>query len=64
MEAWKQWIGGLGAVELDEVLQAVIGRYGVLYPDQEVSVLCVDRTGGRTEQIDEVIRLLEGLKRD
>lgn len=62
MEDWKQWIDGLGKMELETILRAVIHRYGVLYPDQEVCVLCVDRTDERIRQIDGIIKMLERMK--
>ena len=62
MERWEHWVRGLESAELEAVLRAVLHRYGQLCPDQEVCVLCVDRTGERASQIDGVIGLLERMK--
>ncbi len=48
--------------EIEEVLQAVLNRYGELFPDWEVSAISLQKSKDRNEQLDRNIALLQKLK--
>ena len=48
--------------EVEEMMMALIKRYKELFPDWELSIVAVEKTGDRNAQIDKVIELLEKLK--
>lgn len=48
--------------EIQEMMTALLKRYKELFPNWEVSVISVEKTGDRNKQIDETIQLLEKLK--
>ena len=49
-------------IEIERLLKAVLQRYGVLFPDWELSVVSVEKNTDRNEQIDRMIELLEKMK--
>ena len=49
-------------LELEAMMAALLKRYGEVFPDWEVSIVSVEKTGDRNAQIDKVIELLEKLK--
>ena len=48
--------------EVEELLKAFVQRYAVLYPDWELGVISLKKTMDRNEQLDGMIRILQGLK--
>ena len=50
------------AVQIEEVMRAVVKRYGELFPDWEVSMISLDRKADRSKQIDEMIAMLQSMK--
>ena len=48
--------------EIEEMMTALLKRYKEVFPNWEVSVVSIEKTGDRNKQIDEVIQLLEKLK--
>ena len=48
--------------QIDAILNAVLARYAVLYPDWEIGTLSLPRSSDRNHHIDEIIALLERLK--
>ena len=48
--------------ELQEMMTALIKRYEEVFPAWELSVISIEKTGDRNEQIDRVIELLEKMK--
>ena len=48
--------------QIDAILNAVLARYAVLYPDWEICTLSLPRSSDRNHNIDEIISLLELLK--
>lgn len=55
-------IGEADGCEVEELLKALIQRYAVLYPDWELGVISLKKTMDRNEQLDGMIRILQGLK--
>ena len=48
--------------EIQEMMTALLKRHKELFPNWELSVISIEKTGDRNRQIDEVIQLLEKLK--
>ena len=48
--------------EIGDVLSAVLRRYGVLFPEWEISTVSVNKSEDRSEQIDRIIEMLEKMK--
>ena len=46
-------------VEIEQILKTTLKRYGVLFPDWEMSVVSVEKNTDRNAQIDEMIKLLK-----
>jgi len=57
-------IAQANAGELEKALQAVLSRYGELYPDWAVTTVSIDRKRQRNEQLDAMMRMLETLKNE
>ena len=55
-------IGEADGCEVEELLKALIQRYAVLYPDWELGVISLKKTMDRNEQLNGMIRILQGLK--
>ena len=49
--------------ELEQVLKATGKRYGVLFPNWEMSVISVEKNTDRNAQIDEIIKMLKEMKK-
>lgn len=47
---------------IEELLTAVLARFAVLYPDWEVATFSVNKKEDKNEQLDSMIKILEGLK--
>ena len=48
--------------EIEAMMAALLKRYGEVFPDWEIDLVTIEKTGDRNKQIDDVIRLLEKLK--
>ena len=48
--------------EIDEILKAVLSRFGELYPEWELSTVSVLKSENRNEQLDRMILLLQKMK--
>ena len=55
-------IGKADGYEAEELLKVLIQRYAVLYPDWELGVISLQKNADRNEQLDGMIRILQGLK--
>ena len=55
-------IAEAGKEEIGELLEAVLDRYAVLYPDWNVSTIFLQKSGNRDEQLDRMIAMLQNLK--
>ena len=55
-------IGKADGDEVEELLKVLIQRYAVLYPDWELGVISLQKNADRNEQLDGMIRILQGLK--
>ena len=64
MKALVDLIACCNAVEIENVLKAVIHRYNVLFPDWEVTVFSIEKRKDRNQQIDQVIDFLERSKEE
>ena len=62
MENLIAQIGRADGAQIEKLLNAVLQRYGELYPDWEVSTVTVEKTQNRSEQLDRIIALLEKMK--
>lgn len=49
-------------VEIEKLLKAVLERYTVLFPDWEVSTICLQKSADKNEQLERIIQLLQRLK--
>lgn len=48
--------------EIPEMMAAILKRHKELFPNWEMSLVSIEKTGDRNKQIDEMIQLLEKLK--
>lgn len=62
MNNWIEKIAEANEEEVEEALWAVLKRYDELYPDWIVSTVSVEKKRDKNEQLDAMIRMLEGLK--
>ena len=46
----------------ERLLKAVLQRYAVLFPDYEVSILSLQKSLDRNEQLDRIIEMLKKMK--
>ncbi len=58
----KYLIQKAGAGDLQEILEAVLKRYAVLFPDWDCSVISIEKHKNPNDQIDVVIGVLEQMK--
>ena len=49
-------------MDVEKLLKAVLQRYGVLFPEWEVSVLSLQKNSDRNQQLDQTIALLQKMK--
>ncbi len=57
-----QEIAQADAVEIEELLKAVLRRYNELFPDWELSTISIQKSSDKNEQLDRVIRFLQNMK--
>lgn len=50
------------AVEIEELLKAVLQRYAVLFPDWELNTISLQKSCDRNKQIDRIITTLQNMK--
>ena len=55
-------IAHIDEYHINEILNAVLERYGQLYPDWEISTLSIHKDQNRNHQIDRTIELLHHMK--
>ena len=55
-------VGSATDLEIPEIFRVALQRYNACFPDWEVSTISVEKKGDRNNQLDEVIRLIEGMK--
>ena len=48
--------------EIISILNAALSRYSVLFPDWEISTVSVSKSEDRNEQLDKMIKVLQGIK--
>ncbi len=48
--------------QIDDILQAVLRRYGELFPDWDVSTVSLSKSEDRNEQLDRIIGVLQKMK--
>lgn len=53
----------LSADEINIVLDAMMNRYGVLYPDWEIQIIAIEKEDNRDEQLNRMISIIERLKK-
>lgn len=56
-------IGSADENQIQTLLMAVLRRYGQLYPDSEISVISLEKNGNQNSQLDDMIRLLQNMKK-
>lgn len=61
MKSVIQAINAANALEIEEILKAVLHRYAVLYPDWEVSTISLHKCENRNEQLARTISTLQTL---
>ena len=62
MENIFDLIKEIPAYEINNVVNAVVRRFGELFPDWEIGTYSFEKKGNRNEQIDRLISILEKLK--
>lgn len=55
-------IAQAGPSEIGVLLEAVLKRYGELFPDWEINTFTFQKQQDRNRQIEDAIRLLEAMK--
>lgn len=48
--------------EIEALLQAVLKRYAVLFPDWEMGTISLQKSIDRNDQLDQIISMLENMK--
>ncbi len=56
-------IGRATDLEIPEIFRVALDRYNACFPDWEVSTISIEKKEDRNEQIDNVIRILERMKK-
>ena len=49
--------------EIEQILNAVLQRYGELFPDWEIGTVSFEKSTDRNEQLDRMITALQGMKK-
>lgn len=57
-----QYIKNAKPEELEDIMQAVLGRYRELYPNWEILFLSLDKKDNKNDQIDNIIALLNKMR--
>lgn len=55
-------IGQADETQIEDILQAVLRRYGELFPDWDVSTVSLSKSEDRNEQLDRIIGVLQKMK--
>lgn len=50
------------ALEINDMLQAVLERYRELYPNWDISTISIEKAVDKNQQLDQIIALIEKLK--
>ena len=56
------FIAKADGITAENLLNAVLQRYGELFPDWEVGTISFEKCTDRNEQLDRMIAVLQGLK--
>ena len=56
------FIAKADGITTENLLNAVLQRYGELFPDWEVGTISFEKCTDRKEQLDRMIAVLQGLK--
>ena len=48
--------------EMDQILEAVLSRYSVLYPDWELYTISILKSEDRNKQLDQMITMMQKMK--
>lgn len=56
-----EMINETGKEEIADVLDSVLFRYKQLFPDWEISVVSIDKTGDKNEQLNNMIHLIQNM---
>ena len=62
MSELTEKIAQANAFEIEELLDAILRRYAVLYPDWEVATVSIEKSRDRNEQLDHMIAMLQNMK--
>ena len=62
MENILRKIAEADGCEAGQILEAVLARYAVLYPEWDVGAISVYKSPDPREQLDHMIRMLESMK--
>lgn len=58
--AWE--IAQANEIEIEALLDAVLRRYAILFPDWEVCTVSLQKSADRNEQLDRMIAMLQKMK--
>ena len=64
MEKLREIMDQISADAISKALQLVINRYQELFPGWDITMFAIEKCGDRTEQINNIIRLLEAAKEE
>ena len=48
--------------EIEKLLKAVLKRWDILFPNLEISVICLEKNTDRKKQLDRIIQVLQKMK--
>lgn len=63
MKDWTQWVNHVTADEISVLSVLVLNRYRELFPEWEIVQFSINKNENYDQQIDHMIRFLEGLRR-
>lgn len=56
-------IGKADGSEIELLLKLMLQRYSILYPDWEIHIVSLQKSGDKNKQLEKMIRLLHGMKK-
>ena len=63
MKDWTQWVNHVTADDISVLSVLVLNRYRELFPEWEIVQFSINKNENYDQQIDHMIRFLEGLRR-